>query len=312
MLPTILLIVGLVVLGFAGDALVRGAAAAAGCLHVPAVVVGLTIVAMATSAPELVVSVWAALNGAPGLAVGNVVGSNIANILLVLGLPAMITPVVLGGAGVRRATLILAAITALVAGLAANGVLDRFDGLLLLALLAGYLFYAGWALHGTAQPAAHAPAPAPTLRTVLLLAAGAAGLALGGALTVEGATGVAFRLGVSDTAIGLSLVAIGTSLPELSASIAAALRRESGIALGSVIGAGIFNLLGILGVTSILLPLRVPDEVVRFDLWVMLAAALALVPFVLRFRRIGRLVGAGMVLVYAAYLFVVLRGGVIA
>jgi cation:H+ antiporter len=318
------LIAGLVCLGVASDALVNGAAATARRFHIPPIIIGLTVVAMGTSAPEAIVSIQAALSGAPGLAVGNVVGSNIANILLVLGLPAVIFPIAFGGDGVRRPAVFMTAVSILFVWLSASGMLTRLDGLLLLAVLTGYLLYSGLAgaraRSHTLEARNHAAAigemvepieQMPPWRMTVLIVLGAIGLGIGSTLTIEGATGIAQMLGVSDTVIGLSIVAAGTSLPELAASVTAAIRRQHGLTIGNVLGSNIFNALGILGLTSLIVPLQVPRHIVEFDFWVMLGTSLAVLPFAFWIRRIGRLTGLVMLFAYGAYVFAVFQSSVI-
>lgn len=311
------LVAGLVLLVLAGDALVRGAVSAARRMHVPPLVIGLTIVAFGTSAPELIVSVDAALAGAPGLAMGNVVGSNIANILIVLGLPAIITPIVLSESGIRRSSAFMIVVTMMAILIAIDGYVSRFDGLFMFGLLCLYLTYSGVAARRerNSPAAADAAADVPEaenlsmLKILFLLVFGVAGLGLGGKLTTEGAIGVAEILGMPDSAIGLTIVALGTSLPELATSIAAALRRQTGVVIGNVIGSNIFNILGIVGVTAMLVPLEVSDAIVGFDMWVMLLVTSAMVPIAFTTRRINRTEGVLMSLGYIVYAVVVLHSG---
>jgi cation:H+ antiporter len=318
MIPFLLLIAGLVALVVSSHALVSGASTAAHRLHVPPFIIGLTVVALGTSAPELLVSMQAALSGSPGLAVGNIVGSNIANILLVLGLPAVIYPITLQGGGVRLPALFLLAVSALFVWLAQDGVLSGPEGALFLGLLAVYLAHSFWTASSarTESLAAHGSAPGiggmGGWMIALLIVAGIVGLAIGSTLTIEGAIRVAENLGISDAVIGLTVIAVGTSLPELAAGVTAAIRRQSAIAIGNVIGSNIFNSLGILGITAVVIPLDVPDQIAHFDFWIMMATALAILPLAFWMHRISRPVGAIMVAAYAAYMIVVFQSGVIA
>lgn len=307
------LIAGLILLAIAGDALVRGAVAAAARLGIPTLIVGLTIVAMGTSAPELIVSLDAALQGAPGLAIGNVVGSNIANILIVLGLPAIFAPIVLDQPGVRRSAVTVVAVSVLLYALALDGMVSRPDGLILLALLVVYLIY-------SAIVAGHArrndqdlkqTGGSAGLRThtiIVLIVLGVAGLALGGTLTTDGALGLARTLGVSDSAVGLTIVALGTSLPELAASIMAAYRRQHAVAIGNVLGSNVFNTLGIMGLVAGITPLPVAAHILSVDMWVMIGSALLALPFAFYFRRIGRVVGMVMTILYLIYVVTAFAG----
>lgn len=313
-----LLIGGLVLLVISGDALVRGAVSAAQRLKIPAIVIGLTIVALGTSAPELVVSLEAALNGAPGLAIGNVVGSNIANIILVLGVPAIIAPMLITGNGVRRSTSFMLGVTFVLIALAWDGSLSRVDGIILISLLVIYLGYSGYAAV-KARKAGAEILDAEELaanymgipQMVLFIVFGVVGLALGGKMTTDGALGVADMFGVANSAVGLTIVALGTSLPELATSVAAAFRRQAGVVIGNVLGSNIINILGILGTTSIVVPLSVSADILKFDIWVMLAVALAFIPLAFWTRRINRYEGAVMAIAYIAYIVSVFALGTV-
>ncbi|MEQ3749094.1 MAG: calcium/sodium antiporter [Celeribacter sp.] len=319
---------GLVILLFAGDALVRGAVNMSLRIGIPAMIVSLTIVAFGTSAPELLISVSAILDGAPGLALGNVVGSNIANVLLVLGLPAVISVLHSSGSDIRTTYAQMLAATVLFIGLALTGPITWIDGLI---LLAGLGLMLGHALHSArghrraeksraaTEAAAKASATDPIDETevegadpsmrwwkiALYLALGLIGLPLGANLLVDSSISIATALNVPDTVIGLTLVAVGTSLPELATTVVAALRRQADVALGNAIGSNMFNLLGILGVASLVGPIPVDPEIRNFDLWVMLAASLALVPFVWFRRDMGRRVGLAFCALYGVYLWAV-------
>ena len=302
-------IAGLVLLTLAGDALVRGAVAIAVRLHVPSIIIGLTIVSMGTSAPELFVALQAALGGAPFLAVGNAIGSNIANSLIVLGLPALIAPIYLLEPGTRRSTAFMFAVSIAIFALAADGVISTFDGIILLVLFAIYLVY-GYVLAQTARREAKEKyiedpqAPPPSLfKPVLLLIFGFLGLALGAKLTVDGALLLAEALGIGQTVVGTTIVALGTTLPEISATLAAAFRRQAGVAVGNVIGSNIFNILGILGITALVIPLPVDPRLLEFDLWIMLGAAATLLPMVFLRRPIGRWIGTLLTVSYLTYLY---------
>lgn len=309
-----LIVIGLIVLLFAGDALVKGAVNLAIRLGVPPMIVGLTVVAFGTSAPELLVSVDAVLSGAPGLALGNVVGSNIANILLVLGAPALISAMAIERS-VARDFLTMIAATALFIGVAFFGPITVPHALILLGGLGLMLAdnYRSARAHQTEigpEALEGADPGLPGSRIALYLAAGVIGLPLGAQLLVTGAVSVAATLGVSDALIGLTLVAVGTSLPELATTVMAAVRRESGIAIGNIIGSNVFNLLAIIGIAALVGPIPVPAEILRIDLWVMLAASLALAPFIWLGWRITRGWGIVLLLFYVGYVAtLVMRGG---
>jgi cation:H+ antiporter len=300
----LLIAAGLAVLVFAGDALVKGAVNLSLRLGIPALVVGLTVVAFGTSAPELLVSVQAVLKGAPELALGNVVGSNIANILLVMGLPALFAAVMVGRE-VLRDYLIMLAASVLFIALAFGGTFGPVQGLILLGAMALALTELWWRTRSRKIDTTDLEGADPALpgwRIAVLLGLGLIGLPLGADLLVDGAVGVARDLGVSEAVIGLTIVAVGTSLPELATTMAAALKREGGVALGNVLGSNLFNLLSIIGIASLVGPIPVPEGMLAKDLWVMLGASVLLVFWVLTGRSIGRLGGAAFLALYAAYL----------
>lgn len=303
---------GLVILVLAGDALVRGAVNLSLRLGIPPLVVGLTVVAFGTSAPELLVSVQAVLRDAPGIALGNVVGSNIANVLLVLGIPALISTIHSGQVDTRRGYLTMMAGSVLFTVLCFLGPLTWWHGLVLLAGLC--LMLADNYRMTLAHQAAVAAGPdlegadpgMPWWKIVLFLVLGLVGLPLGADLLVDSAVVIARSIGVSETVIGLTLVAVGTSLPELATSIIAAVRKQAEVALGNVIGSNIFNLLGIIGIAALVGDMAVPETLLRLDLWVMLGTSLMLAPFVLGGRDITRGIGVGLLAVYAGYLVVLI------
>ncbi|PYE83728.1 calcium/sodium antiporter [Pseudoroseicyclus aestuarii] len=311
----ILVFCGLVLLLLAGDALVKGAVNLALRLGIPALIVSLTVVAFGTSAPELLVSVDAILNDTPGIAMGNVVGSNTANILLVLGLPALIATLPPSADDTRASYLQMIAATALFTVLAFFGVFTWWSGLILLAALAAMLTHAALGARRARRAAAAAPAeedlegadPAmPGWRIALYLVLGIIGLPLGADLLVSGASGIARAFGIGETAIGLTLVAIGTSLPELATTGIAAIKRQADVAMGNVIGSNMFNLLAIIGIASLVGPIPVEAAVLHFDIWVMIGASLLLAPFVFLRRQIGHVSGAALTALYVLYGVIVL------
>ncbi len=300
----LLLASGLVLLLAGGEALVRGAVLAATRLGVSPLVIGLTLVGFGTSTPELVASLQAAAAGAPGLALGNVVGSNITNVLLILGLAAVIAPVAVSrGAFLRDGAAVVGASLAL-AALSLHGTVGRLAGAALLVALALYTLNTlrsertGWQ-----EVATEEDTPQGRLwRGLGLAALGIAGVVVGAEFLVRSALVLARGFGVSETVIGLTLVAVGTSLPELATSVVAALRRQSALALGNVLGSNLFNILGIAGVTAMVTPLPVPPEIAGRDVWVMLAAALALAAAGVTGWRIDRREGAAFLAAYAGVL----------
>jgi cation:H+ antiporter len=312
------LLLGLVLLIAGGDLLVRGAVRIAERLRLSPMLIGLTVVGMGTSTPELAASLKASLAGSPGIALGNIVGSNIANTLLILGVAALIAPIAVNARALWRdgGVGILAALALLAAGATVG--LSREAGIAFLVLMAGYIYYAYrqerlGAPHSAGYDRAVAmeevdPAlipraqPAGRLSVALLLFL--AGLALvvgGGSLLVEAAIGIAEQLGVSDTVIGLSIVAVGTSLPELVTSALAAWRRQGDIALGNVLGSNIYNILFIGGLTGAVAPTTVPASIMAFDLWVLVVVSLVVMVFAFTGGRLSRREGLVLVAAYVAY-----------
>lgn len=314
--PWLLSGLGLLILLFAGDALVKGAVNLSLRLGVPALIVSLTIVAFGTSAPEMLVSIKAVLDDAPGIALGNVVGSNTANILLVLGVPALLATMHTSQHDTRKTFMFMIGASLLFIALAFRGVFDWIAAIALLAAL-GYVLWDQLAearhhrngraaiVDSKAEPEGADP-DMPSWQIGVYLVLGLVGLPLGATLLVDNASIIARAYGVSDTVIGLTLVAIGTSLPELATTVMAALRRQADVALGNVIGSNIFNLLAIIGIASLVGPIAVDPGFVRFDLWVMLGASLLLIPFVYLRRDITRIWGVILCVTYGVYLAVVL------
>ena len=307
---------GLVILLLAGDSLVKGAVNMSLRLGVPALIVSLTIVAFGTSAPELLISIQAILEDVPGLALGNVVGSNTANVLLVLGIPALLAVMHTSECDTRASYVQMIAATFLFIGLAYRGAFDWVAAIVLLTALAAMLIHAARAAqkHRKADKIADddiedlegADPDLPWSKISLFLVLGLIGLPLGASLLVDGASNIATSFGISDTVIGLTLVAIGTSLPELATTVMAAVRRQADVAIGNVIGSNMFNLLGVIGVASLVGPIPVDPQFLRFDLWVMLGASLILIPFVFLRVDITRIWGIALSVLYVTYLFVVL------
>lgn len=306
------LIGGLITLLICGDVMVRGAVALAVKFGVPSLIVGLTVVAFGTSAPELMVSVGAVLNGTPGLAIGNIVGSNVANILLVLGLPALLYPIACSHPSLRRSTLTMLAVTVLFVIICLSGVLGVLQGVLLFTLLIIFLVYSGY--HATRWPEEEhvddpenidgvSGLPKSPWAIAGFILIGMIGLPIGAHFFVLGGTDIAQHFGVSDAAIGLSVIALGTSAPELATTIMAALRKQPDLAIGNVLGSNIFNLLCIMGITPMIADVPIPDAFLYFDLWVMLIAAMAIVPFAMAGRTITRGAGVFFLTAYGAYMY---------
>jgi cation:H+ antiporter len=307
---------GLIYLLMGGDLLVRGAVALARRAQVPPLIVGLTVVSFGTSLPELVVTLQAALAGYPGLAIGNVVGSNIANVLLVAGAPAIVYPLVCDRGFERRNASIMLGASIVFFALCLLGDLDPLAGLVLLsgmAILTAYTLWAAQRARRGLEPASPVEwvlgLPSATWMIALFIVVGAVGLPVGARLMVEAATEVSARFGVSEAVIGLTVVAVGTSLPELGTVVVAVLRRQTEVALGTVTGSCVFNILGIMGLAALISPspIPVPSGFLYLDLPVMVGAAVALA-FVVWFRRsIGRVAGITFVVGYCAYLVALLR-----
>lgn len=292
------------------DILVRGAVTVARRMGISTMIIGMTVVAFGTSAPELIVSMEAALTGAPGIAVGNIVGSNIANVMLIIGLTALCMPI----AGQPRSMTVDAAIllagTLLFIAVAWSGVIGTWDGLLLLAAFAGFMAASCWReARGRADPAAESRRQEVAEIGILkgrwlgwlAVAAGLAGLLLGSDLLVQGGIAIARTYGVPEAVIGLTLIAIGTSLPELAASVVAGLRGHADVAIGNVLGSNLFNMLLVGGTVAGVTPLPVEAEFLDFDMWIMLGATVLFLPALLGFR-FGRTGGAAFVVLYAGYI----------
>ncbi len=305
-------VLGLVTLLLAGDFLVRAAVNLALRLGISALVVSLTVVAFCTSAPGLLIVLSAMADDAPGLAMGNIVGSNTANILLVLGLPALVAGLYTTGFDTKKAFISMILATVLFITLAFVGPFSWWHGGLMLAVLAAILLDQAWTARRVSRVAVATEdlngvdTSMPGWKITLYLLFGLVGLPLGAKVLVVNAEIIAREFGVPETAIGLTLIAVGTSLPELATTTVAAIRRQADVALGNVIGSNMFNLLAIIGIAALVGPIPVADEFLRFDLWVMLAASFLLIPFVFFGQNITRIWGAALTLLYMAYLLVVL------
>ncbi|MEO1776304.1 MAG: calcium/sodium antiporter [Pseudomonadota bacterium] len=324
---------GLTLLVAAGDLLVRGAVALALKLAVPALVISATVVAFGTSAPELLISIEAALSDAPGIALGNVIGSNIANVWLVLGVPALIAPLAGCAPEARRSLYFMLIGTVLFTGLLLSGTIGAMGGLALLVVVAimiadslreslrhrarvAQIAAAGGGTVGAAavggtmdDDLADLEDADPDMawwKVALFLVVGIIGLPSGASLLIDGAQGIARAAGVSEAAIGLTLVAIGTSLPELATTVMAALRNQTDVAIGNVVGSNMFNITAVIGAAALFAPLQVPAVMVELDIWIMLAATAMLVPYVLLSKMLCRWTGAAFVAFYIAFVVIAL------
>ncbi|XKE44530.1 calcium/sodium antiporter [Halomonas organivorans] len=300
-------VAGLVLLIVGAEGLVRGASRLAARLGISSLIIGLTVVAFGTSSPELAVSLKAAIGDQAGIAMGNVVGSNIFNVLFILGVSALIVPLTVAQQLVRFDIPLMIALSVLVLLMALDGGIARLDGLVLVAGLAAYTAFLLRQGKRAADPDASAEIPTHWGLDLLLVVGGLGLLVLGSRWFVEGAVAFAAYLGVSEQVIGLTVIAAGTSLPEVVTSIIAALRGERDIAVGNVIGSNVFNLLGVLGLTGMLAPsgIALSKAMIGFDLPVMIAVALACLPICFTGGRISRWEGGvffGYYLAYTLYL----------
>jgi cation:H+ antiporter len=301
---------GLVLLLAGGELLVRGAVSAAKALGVSPLLIGLTLVGFGTSTPELVTSLTAALSGSPGIAVGNVVGSNTANILFILGLAALIYPLAIDPKGFARDAIMLVASALACLAVVLYGRMSAIVGIAFIVSLIVYVIYVYLQEKRVPDAAAvvaehrceDARPGSSNIAVSLVMAIGGIGFTIWGAgYLVNGSIALAKGLGISDTIIGLTIVAVGTSMPELVTSVMAALRKHSDVAYGNIIGSNIYNVLFILGATSVIKPITIPEQIARFDIWVMLVATALLVIFARTGIKLQRWEGAVFVAVYAGY-----------
>lgn len=305
----VLFVVGLILLIVGAEVLVRGASRLAAVFRVSPLVIGLTVVAFGTSSPELAVSIQAATLDQASIAVGNVVGSNIFNVLFILGCSALIVPLIVSQQLIRFDVPLMIGLSFAVWIMALDGVLGAFDGALLVSSLIVYIAFvfiqgrkAQRCEDGDADTSETAKSSS-WIKNVLMIALGFAMLVIGSDWLVDGAVAIATRLGVSELIIGLTIVAAGTSLPEVVTSIVAAIHGERDIAVGNVVGSNLFNIMGVLGVTSLVAPggIDIPTSVISFDLLVMLAVAMACLPIFFSGGIISRKEGALLLAYYFAY-----------
>ena len=311
-----LILAGIVILLLGGDFLVRGGAALARRWKLPPLLVGLTIIAFGTSAPELVVSIQSAINGAPGLALGNIVGSNTANFLLVLGLPALFGPIITTVPGVRRNALIALTAAGALVLVSWDRVITPTEGAFLFAAIIGYVALLGMLAMGKTDDPAIAeltdvdgmdglPKTMPSVLFFLLL--GLIALPGGAHMIVQGGIAAATDLGVDQSLIGLTALAFGTSLPELATVVMASMRRQAEMAIGNVIGSNIFNVFAVGGAAAMAagamnVTLNVPEAFFVLDFWVMLGSSVVIALVVLAKRPIGRILGSLLFLSYVGYI----------
>lgn len=316
---------GLALLVVGGDLLVRGAVQVASRMGVSPLVIGLTLVGFGTSTPELVTSVQAALNNVPGIAYGNIVGSNIANTLLIVGASAILFPIVVTSAALKRDGMVMIAVAVAFASLAAIMPMERWLGAVFVTALAVYIYIAfrqerraqAAADHGAVYDKSQAlqavdPTTAPIaeatgsiLVPLLVTIGGLILVILGGTFLVGGAVTLAQSFGISETVIGLTIVAVGTSLPEFVTSVLAAIKRQGDVAFGNIVGSNIYNILGIGGFTAMIAPGAVPAEIAGFDNLVMIGVSVLLVGFAWTGLRIARWEGAALLAGYFAYVYLI-------
>ena len=305
-------LLGLIVLLVAGDLLVRGAVNFSLKIKIPAFIVSLTVVALGTSAPELLVAIRAILDNSPGIALGNVVGSNIANVFLVLGIPALIAGINTRECNTRKNYVFMMTATVIFLSLAFIGNFSLPQGILFLILLFLFLLITARDTLKIQDKISNLEVENadPNLvfwKIILFLSIGFIGLPIGADILVKNVSLIAKSYGLSDEVIGLTLVALGTSLPELATTLMAALRKQADVALGNVIGSNIFNLFAIVGITTMFGDIPIAPSFFNFDFWIMFGAGIVLFPFVYMRVNINRLWGAFLTLTYAAYLYLTVQ-----
>lgn len=303
-----MLILGLVVLIFSGDFLVRGAVGIALRMNIAPMVVGLTVVAFGTSAPELLISLNAAMKGSPDIAVGNVIGSNIANITLVLGISAMIFPIAIDKGTIKSDWPVMMLLSIGLFALAADGVLTWYEGgifLTVLLLFVAYHVRSAMKVRGDGElPKEHvAPRAAKSIWLLVgFLAVGIGGMYFGSEWMLDGAVNLAREAGLSEHLIGVTIVAVGTSVPELVTSVVAAVKKQTEISVGNLVGSNIFNIGTVLGITAMVKETHVSNEVLNFDIWVVIGTAAILLPLMLAGRKLHRWKGGVLLALYLGYI----------
>ena len=298
-----LIIAGFILLMGGAEYLVKGAVDIAAKLKIPTIIVGLTIVAFGTSTPEFVVSIKAALNGSAGISVGNVIGSNIANILLILGITALISPIKCRRRIFLRDYKFLFAVSLLFSLFTLNGRIDTWQGIVFLLLLLGFIYHN---YKNSSQEdiddGEEKDGESSWLKVIFITLGGLLAILFGADILVKGAVNMARILGVSEEIIGLTIIAVGTSLPELATTVLATLRRQTGVALGNIVGSNIWNIVFIMGATSTITEVNVPKQFIYYDVWVMLVSTLVLYPAMMTKARLTRLEGFLFFIVYVAYI----------
>lgn len=315
-MATLLVLAGLVLLVWGGDFLVKGATGLALNLNIPPMLVGMTVVALGTSAPELVVTFRAALIGKPDIAIGNVVGSNIANVALILGLTVLIFPIAIKKTSLRFDWVMMMLASFAFYLCALDGEISRLEGVFFIAALVGFIMLGVRRARKNRQEGKTDTVDQELLgvkqkkyslfRIILFVIVGIVGLVFGARLLLDGAETIARHFGVSDRVIAISLVAFGTSLPELAASVIAAFKKQEDISLGNIIGSNLFNILAILGVTSLIQPIHVSSEIMQSDIYWMLGTSAAILPLSIRRLRLGRVDGIILMSSYIVFMYFLL------
>jgi len=319
-------VAGLVLLFIGGEGLVRGSVTISKRLGISAILIGVVVVGFGTSAPELLVSIKATLNGQPDIALGNVVGSNIANVLLILGLAAVLTPVVCKDKAILRDAFAVLVSSAVLLGLSYLEIIPRIAGGLMLLTLIGYLFYsykaerrdkARMVAAGNGETAHEHEVEEfndkmGLVPSILLSIAGIAMLVFGADFLVKGASNLARAAGISEAVIGLSLVAIGTSLPELATAISASIKKHSDVVIGNVLGSNLFNVFSILGITAMIKPVPIDGQIAAFDIPFTLGIAVLTLAVIFFFKNVGRVTGGLFLLAYVSYIAWLYLSGAVA
>lgn len=310
MIDILMIMGGLVLLFFGGESLIKGAVSLARNFGLSKLLVSAVIVGFGTSMPEMTVSIGAALKGSSEIALGNVVGSNICNILLIVGIAAIIYPITVSATAVRRDTLMMIGASLIVCGLSFAGVINFITGAVMFSILLAYVVWSYKKDREThAEMAEHVQEDIEgddQLKPVIATLYSIGGLVLlvaGAYLMVEGAISIAREFGISEAVIGLTIIAVGTSLPELATSVVAAIRKHGDVIIGNIIGSNIFNILSILGVTAMVSPIPMTGQIAEFDIWIMLGVALMFSVYLLRGYTVGKISGITMLLAYCGYTY---------
>lgn len=308
MIDVLMILGGLVLLFLGGEGLIKGAVSLARNFGLSKLLVSAVVVGFGTSMPEMTVSVGAALKGTLDIAIGNVVGSNIANILLIVGVPAILCPIFIAGTAVKRDTFVMLGASFALCGLAITGMIGFVAGFLMFVALIGYIVWSymqdkkssvATVVH-IEEDIEDEPQLSPGKAWVFALA-GLGLLVAGAHILVEGAVAIASDFGLSEAVIGLTIVAVGTSLPELATAVVAAYRKHSDVIIGNIVGSNIFNILAVLGVTAMISPISIGEQIAGTDVWIMLGLAVFLSIYLLRGLNIGRISGIAMLIAYCAY-----------